>query len=154
MRMLDELIREYGVPDFCKIDVEGYEFGVIQGLSRPIPALALEFEQERADERLRAVDHVANLGMREFNFSFGESRVQLLVRRVASRRVPDLGGSEGHSPVPAGAGTHEHLLRRYLRTQLSAQPSSWAMRAWQSSVEHAIAGSPLRAGARRKPRAR
>jgi FkbM family methyltransferase len=37
MRTLDELIREYGVPDFCKIDVEGYEFGVIQGLSRPNP---------------------------------------------------------------------------------------------------------------------
>jgi FkbM family methyltransferase len=70
---LDSLIHDYGVPQFCKIDVEGYEYGVIQGLSTPVRALAFEFERERAEERLRAVDHVANLGMREFNFSFGES---------------------------------------------------------------------------------
>jgi FkbM family methyltransferase len=73
MRTLDDLIREYGVPDFCKIDVEGYEYGVVRGLSTPLPALAFEFEKERAEERLRAVDHVASLGMRAFNFSFGES---------------------------------------------------------------------------------
>jgi FkbM family methyltransferase len=72
-RTLDDLISEYGVPDFCKIDVEGYEYGVIQGLSTPVPALAFEFEKERADERLRAVDHLASLGMQAFNFSFGES---------------------------------------------------------------------------------
>jgi FkbM family methyltransferase len=70
---LDDLIRDYGIPDFCKIDVEGYEYGVLQGLSTPVPALALEFEKECAAERLLAVDHVASLGMREFNFSFGES---------------------------------------------------------------------------------
>jgi FkbM family methyltransferase len=73
VRTLDDLIREYGLPDFCKIDVEGYEYGVLQGLSTSIPALAFEFEKERAEERLRAVDHVASLGMGEFNFSFGES---------------------------------------------------------------------------------
>ena len=73
VRTLEDLIDEHGVPDFCKIDVEGYEYGVLRGLARPVPALAFEFEQERAEERIRAVEHVATLGMREFNFSFGES---------------------------------------------------------------------------------
>jgi FkbM family methyltransferase len=72
-RTLDDLISEFGVPDFCKIDVEGYEYGVIQGLSTALPAAAFEFEKERADERLRAVDHLSSLGMQAFNFSFGES---------------------------------------------------------------------------------
>jgi FkbM family methyltransferase len=70
---LDALIGEHGVPDFCKIDVEGYELEVLRGLSRPLPALSFEFDVERLDSRLQAVDHLAALGMTQFNFSFGES---------------------------------------------------------------------------------
>ena len=39
---LDALIARYGLPRFCKIDVEGYEAEVLRGLSQPIPALQLE----------------------------------------------------------------------------------------------------------------
>jgi FkbM family methyltransferase len=70
---LDDLIREFGVPDFCKIDVEGYELEVLHGLSQPVPALAFEFTFERIDSRLAAVEHLASLGMGRFNFSYGES---------------------------------------------------------------------------------
>lgn len=73
MTTLDDLIREFGVPDFCKIDVEGYELEVVRGLSRPVPALAFEFTFERLDSRLAAVEHLASLGMTRFNFSYGES---------------------------------------------------------------------------------
>jgi FkbM family methyltransferase len=70
---LDDLIGGFGVPDFCKIDVEGYELEVIRGLSRPIPALAFEFTFERMESRLAAVERLASLGMTRFNFSYGES---------------------------------------------------------------------------------
>ena len=70
---LDTLIARYGEPAFCKIDVEGYELEVLRGLTRPLPALSFEFTFERLDERLAAVEHVDRLGMREFNFSVGES---------------------------------------------------------------------------------
>ncbi|MCK4784435.1 MAG: FkbM family methyltransferase [Desulfobacteraceae bacterium] len=33
-------------PAFCKIDVEGDEFDVLQGLSRPIKAISFEFVSE------------------------------------------------------------------------------------------------------------
>ena len=36
---LDRLIEIYGFPKYCKIDVEGFEFEVIRGLSKPIPFL-------------------------------------------------------------------------------------------------------------------
>ncbi|MCL4857173.1 MAG: FkbM family methyltransferase, partial [Flavobacteriales bacterium] len=43
MTTLDNLIKQYGVPDFCKIDVEGYEYDVLKGLSQPVKAMSLEY---------------------------------------------------------------------------------------------------------------
>ena len=70
---LDALIETYGAPDFCKIDVEGYELEVLRGLSRPLPALSFEFTVERLESRIAAAEHVARLGMGSFNYSPGES---------------------------------------------------------------------------------
>ena len=39
---LDELIAEFGMPHYVKIDVEGFELQVVQGLSRPIQFLSFE----------------------------------------------------------------------------------------------------------------
>ena len=39
---LDQLISEYGVPLFIKIDVEGYELNVLRGLRRAVPYLSFE----------------------------------------------------------------------------------------------------------------
>ena len=43
---LDALIDRYGLPAFCKIDVEGFEEAVVRGLSRPIPSVSFEFTPE------------------------------------------------------------------------------------------------------------
>ncbi len=40
---LDAAVRRFGRPDFCKIDVEGYELEVLSGLSSPIPLISFEF---------------------------------------------------------------------------------------------------------------
>src|SRR5271157_163822 len=40
MTTLDRLIKIFGVPSFVKIDVEGYEFEVLKGLSSPVGALS------------------------------------------------------------------------------------------------------------------
>jgi FkbM family methyltransferase len=77
---LDALIDRFGSPDFCKIDVEGYEHEVVRGLSRPIAALSFEFTPELLDSRLECVEHLTRLGMSRFNFSVGET-LRLSFRR-------------------------------------------------------------------------
>jgi FkbM family methyltransferase len=73
MTTLDELIATYGTPVFCKIDVEGFELGVLEGLSKRIRALSFEFTFELLPSRLLCVERLAALGMAKFNFSEGES---------------------------------------------------------------------------------
>ncbi|HEX2172894.1 MAG TPA: FkbM family methyltransferase, partial [Dehalococcoidia bacterium] len=59
-------------PAFCKIDTEGYEPEVLQGLSRPLRALSFEYNPLAADLTLAAVDRLTTLGDYEFNPSRGD----------------------------------------------------------------------------------
>lgn len=43
MTTLDNLIEEFGLPTFIKIDVEGYELEVLRGLSHPINMISFEY---------------------------------------------------------------------------------------------------------------
>jgi len=43
VKKLDTLIKDYGIPDFCKIDVEGYELEILTHLSYEIPIIEFEF---------------------------------------------------------------------------------------------------------------
>lgn len=39
---LDFLIEKYGIPDFIKVDVEGFERNVIEGLNQGVPCITVE----------------------------------------------------------------------------------------------------------------
>ena len=72
---LDRLIAQYGVPAFCKIDVEGYELEVLRGLSQPVPALSIEFVPAALDVTFACLDRLTALGEYEFNWTLGERHV-------------------------------------------------------------------------------
>ncbi len=84
---LDTLVRQYGVPAFCKIDVEGSERSVFQGLSRPLPLISFEFTREFISDAHACVDRLSSLGMTSFQCVLGESFRFLLPEWVDSIRL-------------------------------------------------------------------
>jgi FkbM family methyltransferase len=71
----DRLIEKYGVPDFSKIDVEGFESEILKGLTSKIPAISFEYCVPEMTENLDSCLHQLNrLDVSAlFNYSVGES---------------------------------------------------------------------------------
>lgn len=70
---LDTLIDTYGIPDFCKIDVEGFELEVLSGLTKPIPIISIEFTPELKEKTFECIKLINNIGKYKYNYSEGES---------------------------------------------------------------------------------
>jgi FkbM family methyltransferase len=89
---LDRLIQKYGKPDFCKIDVEGYEYNVLKGLSKPIGTISFEFTptQEFLKSAMDTVKHLASIGKVKFNYSLGESMTFALRKWVDEKRISEI----------------------------------------------------------------
>ncbi|HXP76169.1 MAG TPA: FkbM family methyltransferase [Stellaceae bacterium] len=106
---LDALIAQHGLPAFTKIDVEGFEAEVLQGLTRPLPALSLEYVTAALDGALAALDRLQTLGSYAFNRSGGESLRLLHQRwRSAAEMREELRGLR----VEAGSGDLYARLRQ------------------------------------------
>ena len=69
---LDALIAQYGLPTFCKIDVEGFEYEVLSGLNHPIPLISFEFNDGFFDETRKCIVRLLQLGNYKFNFGLAE----------------------------------------------------------------------------------
>ena len=71
---LDHLIKIYGLPNYIKIDVEGFELDVLLGLSQKAGIISFEFTSEFLDQSIKCLSHLKKIGYSEFNLSIGESR--------------------------------------------------------------------------------
>ncbi len=66
-------IARHGAPDYCKVDVEGFEREVLAGLDQALPLLSFEFTAEFRERALDCVARLAALGFTRFNISHGET---------------------------------------------------------------------------------
>jgi len=73
MIMLDTIIEIFGCPEFCKIDVEGYEVEALEGLSVPIKALSFEFFPTTPWQTEKCIGRLEALGTYSYNWSLTES---------------------------------------------------------------------------------
>ena len=74
MVTLDALIEQYGMPDFCKIDVENFEVEVLRGLSKPLPCLSVEYYPATIANAIKCVELLEGIAEYEYNWSTAESQ--------------------------------------------------------------------------------
>ncbi len=94
MTTLDRLIETYGIPSFIKVDVEGFEYEVVKGLSKPIGFISLEFTPEFIESTFKCIEHLESLGDVLFNYTIGESMRLVLDKYVTSKEI--IGILEGY----------------------------------------------------------
>ena len=88
MTTLDCCIKEYGHPTFMKIDVEGYEYEVLSGLTKSIGVISIEFTPEYIENTFKCIDHLCSLSDEvEFQISLGESMEWYLPAWVSKAQI-------------------------------------------------------------------
>jgi len=76
MTTLDNLIKEFGQPEFIKIDVEGFELEVLKGLSKPVNLISLEYAvPEYSENVINCIHRLVEISNGDIvcNYSIGES---------------------------------------------------------------------------------
>jgi hypothetical protein len=63
---LDTLVKKYGSPDYIKLDIEGWEYKALLGLTSKQGVISFEWSEEIFHIAEKCVNHLTNLGYKEF----------------------------------------------------------------------------------------
>ncbi len=101
LRTLQDLVDQYGVPDFCKIDIEGGEEEALLGLQTPIVALSFECVAAMRERAQRCIEVLDALGSYEYRYSKLETMRWSSERWLDSSEMRNFLGTLSRS-APAG----------------------------------------------------
>jgi FkbM family methyltransferase len=88
---VDDIVRRHGAPRFVKIDVEGYEYHVLRGMSELPPYLSFEITTpECLTEALACIDYITARGNPVFNYSLGESMQMEFSRWIGGEELKSI----------------------------------------------------------------
>lgn len=73
---LDSLVDLYGRPDLIKIDVEGAEWSVFKGMTKPYSTLTFEWTDATLDEHCAQLEYLESLGYEEVAPQFITNHLQ------------------------------------------------------------------------------
>jgi FkbM family methyltransferase len=65
---LEKLFSLYGIPAFCKIDVEGYEPEVFLGMKKAVRFISFEFNKLLLKDTIKSLDILQSFGRSDCNF--------------------------------------------------------------------------------------
>ncbi len=82
---LDQLIADHGCPEFIKIDVEGHELKVLEGLSTPVKSLSFEYTPEDIETAIKCIERLQSIG----NFYYDSSPGETFVMNIGKYVEPD-----------------------------------------------------------------
>lgn len=76
---LDNIIDEYGIPDFVKVDVEGHEYHTFCGLTKLLEHTLFGFEwaEEMFNQTIKVIEHAIGLGYTKFAYTHGDDLRQI-----------------------------------------------------------------------------
>lgn len=105
VRTLDDLSAQYGVPDFVKIDVEGYDDHVIRGISFRPKALSFEFNRMAPNVALQCLKSPTLAAEYRFNYMRGMEMGLALKTWITAQEMYDqvdsIAGNEEYGDVLA-----------------------------------------------------
>lgn len=74
---LDDLVKLYGEPNLIKIDVEGHEFEVLQGLTTKQQTICFEWVEERTARIIECCKYLMRLGYTQFAYTLREDYLHI-----------------------------------------------------------------------------
>jgi FkbM family methyltransferase len=84
---LDNMIKQFGIPSFIKIDVEGYEYEVLSGISIPIDYMSIEFAAENIKNTYKCIEYMNSLSDVLFQIVKGEDTIFYLPEWISGEEL-------------------------------------------------------------------
>src|SRR4030042_3594411 len=62
---IDELIKEFGIPKYLKLDIENSEYQALQDLSQKIDIISLEYTEGFIENTIKCIDRLESFGIKK-----------------------------------------------------------------------------------------